>query len=782
MISFFVRAECGKRKILVTLLDRVTSQLRIIMDWAQVLHLFSSRSFWKYTWEIMKFYVHFESPPNFTMVFKWHRNDKETLKLILDKFMTAFNAKYTTFAELSFDKLTLADKRRNTLSLEQSIISIVKDGMDLFVVAKQSSEPKEKQHNGLDSLVQSPVSSVRLNQLLKKREKATNVVNSPSARATESDSSEPMDSRFSLKNLSKTGTMRNAARICAQALTLDEKNSSALSCLAEIYLKAGRPRVALEYVELAIRVNPDDSGLSFIHGNCLAKVGKLEEATNAYVKYMGHLEANGAMKNDIHDVQAAIAQVYAMEGKLSIAVKLFSEVLKEDSTHIESLKGYALHTAGNSQTALHETITVMMSALVHNSNVNNRELRRQVCKLISQPGGMGIFKDQLSKAWESSDSLMYIADILRESGATELAIQLVSRACQLSPQDPSICLYLVHTYEILNEHNKGFLHARTFLETNHCLKIGNISCSKFVPFFQQVTEDIYLNNAAVNTLPTFVDQEDVGKASESEFHQLGLLFTLVKIFFVKGAINLVEVLLPVLDKLHKDRELHLTLLRNEAAFYSCISLVMKVPFSPLPSNPNFVYFASDSHCISPSWRTIDYCGKPHVIHPVLATGVKIWHIRKEGCFYPKFTLLNALKDVPNGSPVIFNIGEIDCREGLLRAVDNCKYDTIGEAIEAAVEIYIAFLTEQQKERGFIVFVHPILPILKETRSVVLQFNEKLRAGVEKCSKLHWLKLLDVLLVNEGSELDSDYELDGTHVHPKYVSLLEKALSESCGTT
>ena len=60
------------------------------------------------------------------------------------------------------------------------------------------------------------------------------------------------------------------------------------------------------------------------------------------------------------------------------------------------------------------------------------------------------------------------------------------------------------------------------------------------------------------------------------------------------------------------------------------------------------------------------------------------------------------------------------------------------------------------------------------------FNEKLRAEVEKRKELHGLELLDVLLVNEGSEFDNKYELDGTHVHPKYVSFLEKALSESCG--
>ena len=123
-----------------------------------------------------------------------------------------------------------------------------------------------------------------------------------------------------------------------------------------------------------------------------------------------------------------------------------------------------------------------------------------------------------------------------------------------------------------------------------------------------------------------MDREHVGKALESEFQQLGLLLTLVKIFFVKGALNLVKALLPILDKVHQDRELHLTLLRNEAAFYSCISLVMKVPFSSLRCNPNFIYFASDSHRISPAWRIIDYCDTPHVIHPLLAMGVQIWHI------------------------------------------------------------------------------------------------------------------------------------------------------------
>lgn len=55
--------------------------------------------------------------------------------------------------------------------------------------------------------------------------------------------------------------------------------------------------------------------------------------------------------------------------------------------------------------------------------------------------------------------------------------------------------------------------------------------------------------------------------------------------------------------------------------------------------------------------------------------------------------MNVLKDVLNGFFVIFNVGEIDCWEGLLRVVDNCKYDIMEEVIEVVVEIYIVFFIE-----------------------------------------------------------------------------------------
>lgn len=73
--------------------------------------------------------------------------------------------------------------------------------------------------------------------------------------------------------------------------------------------------------------------------------------------------------------------------------------------------------------------------------------------------------------------------------------------------------------------------------------------------------------------------------------------------------------------------------------------------------------------------------------------MKIWYIRKESFFYFKFVFLNVLKEVLNDLIVIFNIGEIDCREGLLRVVDKCNYDFVEEAIEIIVSIYIDFFKE-----------------------------------------------------------------------------------------
>ena len=78
--------------------------------------------------------------------------------------------------------------------------------------------------------------------------------------------------------------------------------------------------------------------------------------------------------------------------------------------------------------------------------------------------------------------------------------------------------------------------------------------------------------------------------------------------------------------------------------------------------------------------------------------------------------------------LVMLFGEIDCREGLLTAVEKCKYDSMEEGIATTVDIYLGVLRRLLK-RGMELFVHPVPPVLNETRHVVIPFNRALKAAV-----------------------------------------------------
>lgn len=89
--------------------------------------------------------------------------------------------------------------------------------------------------------------------------------------------------------------------------------------------------------------------------------------------------------------------------------------------------------------------------------------------------------------------------------------------------------------------------------------------------------------------------------------------------------------------------------------------------------------------------------------------------------------------------VIFMFGEIDCREGLLLAVDKLKYGDIQEAMGVLADIYMEVLIRTVRERDLHVFVHPVPPVLNETRHIVTPFNDLLRERVRSsqayCSRI-----------------------------------------------
>lgn len=85
--------------------------------------------------------------------------------------------------------------------------------------------------------------------------------------------------------------------------------------------------------------------------------------------------------------------------------------------------------------------------------------------------------------------------------------------------------------------------------------------------------------------------------------------------------------------------------------------------------------------------------------------------------------------------VIFIFGEIDCREGLPNAVDKLKYDTLEQAMTVLVDIYVDILIRVAKQRHFQLMLHPVPPVLLETRDIVQQFNAMLQGKVRSLTMI-----------------------------------------------
>lgn len=343
-----------------------------------------------------------------------------------------------------------------------------------------------------------------------------------------------------------------------------------------------------------------------------------------------------------------------------------------------------------------------------------------------------------------------------------------------------------------------------------------------------IPESIISAVEAASTVKVVSNSSNMGpsdtlKKGEEEQEQgpylddLGIIFTAVKVLYIQGCLSvlpwLVNLIEPIRTKTNLNKDLHLTHIRNENAYYIAIAQLLslkKIPvelrtfqtpeggidaLSPNTNTntntnnntttnlmmKNAMYVCGDSHCLSPAWEVIqqDYNNQKNqvLIMPVLVTGLKIWHLRNESSFYTKTNFYNAVKLIPKGSRVIFLFGEIDCREGILLAVQKLKYDTVEEAMKNLVKIYVKVLLELKDKYGFEIYVHPVPPVLDHTRENVLKFNSFLEKAVKKeKGSLHWMDFCNHLLLLtqiDNKQINSfkpEFQLDGTHIHPSYVNL------------
>ena len=127
--------------------------------------------------------------------------------------------------------------------------------------------------------------------------------------------------------------------------------------------------------------------------------------------------------------------------------------------------------------------------------------------------------------------------------------------------------------------------------------------------------------------------------------------------------------------------------------------------------------------------------------------------------------------------VVFIFGEIDCREGLLIAVERMRYPDLEAGVKHTVKIYIDSLKALVSSRKIKALVHPVPPVLNETRHIVTLFNRHLRDAVNREKSLHMLDFFEQLLTPDGAALKEELKLDGTHMHPDYTKIMEAELAK-----
>ena len=592
----------------------------------------------------------------------------------------------------------------------------------------------------------------------------------------------------------------------------------------------------------------DDAELFTLLAKCHLHLKDWDEADLALTKareLLASIKGKG-VQAAVRDLDVLHAQALLDCGdqrKKQEGLQLIESLIASNDQHVPTLVRYAKVAIDGGQTL--PTIPYLLRAVVNLQQKSkhptvDEDTQQLVYSLfaaiVSKPNGVETLFTDLGQAANMPQSLLFIAQTLKDQSAIAPSIACYRRAIERTHdadvEKAGIVLNLVHTLEVNLDYNEAWKTLRGWMEKNQKKQVGEFKVGQFWKVLEPIVDiqDSALLTGTASYAPQWVEipaPADEGQVqvavptvdaaapvvkgqstssairphaeySNEALNILALMFTAVKMLFVCGALQPIPALIALIEPLRVHKQLHLTLIRNEHAYHSTIAQLLRTVQFPLPIIPpaQHIYVCGDSHCLSSAWRIIHLPTPssptpiPHLLRPLLTTGTKIWHLRPTCSFYPHANYESAIRLLPTRSTVILSFGEIDCREGLLVAVEKGKYDGgLPEAITATINIY-----EKEWDRlagaGHKVWVHPVQPVLDVTRPVVKQFEAALRTRVKgreekrvrggKVGKgeVHYLQLFDDLLLEDGGFNAAEYGMDGTHIHPRYTRLIEREMTRT----
>ncbi|KAL6761279.1 hypothetical protein V8C86DRAFT_3023847 [Haematococcus lacustris] len=764
---------------------------------------------------LLKLYVHHDSEPSFTKVIKCQA-DASIADLVV-AFLTAYNAKYSHSAINDVTDCQVHTSVGKPALLSQRASALFSSGADVFITRVSNtsqqrpdaaaiqaeaavpavtstpacglpSKPCTPANTNLHPQPQPPCQKLTKAGLQPGTAAAAASVPSspaPTSKGSEATATAPKLVSSAVQDLgpwqqqlapyldraeqaAKVANYRAAGEIYDKVLEVVPGVADVVQRAACMWANAAhQPQRALPLAQRLVQLQPASSAAHQLLGSVQLALGKPDAALVSFDTALDLAKRSSASAAHCLDLQASMARaLFQHTGQAAMqdaAASLVMAVLKQDEGHWEALRLYA--ELAEQRGLLADAIKVALRLLVARSS--HQGVRALLARCLQAPEGMSTLLTELlplpastlapasaagsapdAGTANSASAYAFLATCVKDHSAVQPTVQLLRLAVAAVPVHMAYALNLAHALELLQDSAgvvavaaQAFRRAAATpalalgpcllqavaeeLESLPPLPPGQASlawrqAAPWVPPCPTPPSSTPSSTAprpaastpaAAAAAPTpthaVAARKDGSKVSYSS-NQLDLLalgFTAVKIVYVAGGLPFAARLVALLEPARQAsaKELHTTLIRNEAAYF--------------------------------------------------------------------------------GSQLVLVLGEIDCREGLLLAVQKCKYGTLDEAMTATIDIYIALLTDLIASREFEIFVHPVPAVLNETRAVVRPFTAMLKQRVEAAarakpalSRLHYLDFADALLTPDGAKLDPALAFDGTHLAPSYVRHLARELA------
>lgn len=176
-------------------------------------------------------------------------------------------------------------------------------------------------------------------------------------------------------------------------------------------------------------------------------------------------------------------------------------------------------------------------------SADDANVRKNLAKVIKGGNGVKLVEAELKEATSIAPALVFLATVIKDHGAIEESTVLYKKGYEMQRENVSYCLSYVHSLELEHKYQLAFQQIQLFCAKNQGLAVGPLTCGHVYHVIRDI-KDIYdlthVRNVATKlqqqTVPTSTSNSEY---SATELDLLALVFTLVKLLYIAGALELI---------------------------------------------------------------------------------------------------------------------------------------------------------------------------------------------------------------------------------------------------